>query len=153
MRMKGKKTDVFDSPWNDSPARGSVHSCREHSPMAYGKELILDIHNCKTKFSRETITDFMRHLCYHIDMERHDLYFWDYEDDEEAKAAAPAHLAGTSAVQFITTSNITIHTLDRLEAVYLNIFTCSSLPRSETEKFCTDYWQGVIVNSVFMERK
>ena len=88
----------------------------------YGVELILDLHQCETPFSQQTIRRFMEELCNLIHMERADLHFWDYETVEE-KDAAPPHLAGTSAVQFITTSNVTIHTLDKLRAVYLNIFT------------------------------
>lgn len=110
----------------------------------YGKELILDIHRCSTPFSRETIAVFMEQLCAFIKMERADLHFWDYEDESE-KDAAPDHLAGTSAVQFITTSNVTIHTLDRLRAVYLNIFTCSDLQKDLVGEFCADYWRGEIV--------
>ena len=120
--------------------------------MSYGKELILDIHNCNTPFSRTIIKQFMKALCNLINMERADLHFWDY-DDEAEKEAAPPHLAGTSAVQFITTSNITIHTLDKLKAVYLNIFTCAELNSNKVAQFCSSFWQGEIVSINFLERK
>ena len=61
---------------------------------------------------REDIRRFMRLLVDRIGMEKEDLFFWDYMGDEEAYKSAPAHLKGTSAVQFIKTSNITIHILD-----------------------------------------
>ncbi len=90
----------------------------------YGRELILDMYGCDPLlFSRLHIKQFLIELCELIDMERCDLHFWDYEDLEE-KAKAPPHLDGTSAVQFIKTSNITIHTLDKIGEVYLNLFTC-----------------------------
>lgn len=120
--------------------------------LPYGTELILDIHECITKFDRKTIAEFMRLLCKKLKMKRADLHFWDYEDPEE-KEAAPDHLAGTSAIQFITTSNVTIHTLDKLHVVYLNIFTCAELNPKTVEKFCHEYWQGTIVNSQLIERK
>ncbi len=122
--------------------------------MAYGIELILDLHECSTRFSRETITDFMWRITAKemLDMERADLHFWDYSNWDE-KMAAPDHLAGTSAVQFITTSNITIHTLDKLKVVYLNIFTCSDLNRKKVQDFCRKYWQGRIVTTQLIERK
>lgn len=117
----------------------------------YGTELILDLHGCQEKFNRYTISTFMAQLCDLLEMERADLHFWDYDNDEE-KAAAPDHLAGTSAVQFITTSNVTIHTLDRLKAVYLNIFTCSDLDQDPVAQFCAEYWRGEIVNNVLVNR-
>ncbi len=120
--------------------------------MSYGKELILDLHNCNKQFTRITISAFMRELCSLLNMKRADLHFWDY-DDEEEKEAAPPHLAGTSAVQFITTSNITIHTLDKLKAVYLNIFTCADLNVVKVTTFCQNYWEGTVVNSILLNRK
>ncbi len=117
----------------------------------YGIELILDLHQCKREFTRNNIQTFMIDLCNLLKMERADLHFWDYETKKE-KDEAPDHLAGTSAVQFITTSNITVHTLDRLQAVYLNIFTCSTLNQISVEHFCSKYWQGNIVNRRMLER-
>ena len=38
---------------------------------------------------------------------------------------------GTSAVQFILTSTIVIHTLDLMNAVYVNVFSCKEF---DTEK-------------------
>lgn len=123
-----------------------------NSIKPYGIELILDLHECETPFTRHTITQFMIKLCDLIKMERADLHFWDYETQEE-KDEVPDHLAGTSAVQFISTSNVTIHALDRLKTVYLNIFTCSTLGRGITERFCEKYWRGKIDNSILVNRQ
>lgn len=118
----------------------------------YGKELILDIHNCNRPFTRKYIKTFLIGLCDDIlKMERADLHFWGYRNEEE-KMKAPEHLAGTSAVQFITTSNVTIHTLDKLKVVYLNIFTCAELDQEEVSLFCIGYWGGNIVNNTLIER-
>lgn len=120
---------------------------------AYGKELIIDIKDCSIPvFTREIITIFMKELCDLLSMTRADLHFWDYEDDEEARANAAPHLAGISAVQFITTSNITIHTLDKLNAIYLNIFTCGDLDKNKVEDFCKHFWDGNIINSTLLVR-
>lgn len=114
---------------------------------AYGYELILDIHNCDTaKFNRKGIQEFMKKLCELIDMEREDLYFWDYEAQEEEYKKAPAHLKGTSAVQFISTSNITIHTLDELRRVYLNVFSCKDFNVRTIRSFVKKWFKGEIVN-------
>ncbi|HEC66442.1 MAG TPA: hypothetical protein ENI23_14240 [bacterium] len=119
--------------------------------MSYGTELVIDLHECKTVATREVIKDFMRELCDLIDMERADLFFWDYDDLEE-QAAAPDHLSGISAVQFITTSNVTIHTLDRLKSVYLNIFTCKKLKAAEALEFCEEFWGGKAVSNTILVR-
>jgi len=118
----------------------------------YGRELILDLHGCPGPFTRKAISVFMVELCDLLGMARAELHFWDYDDVEE-RAAAPAHLAGISAVQFITTSNVTIHTLDKLGAVYLNIFTCAALDRNAVEGFCMNYWKGEVVESTLLARQ
>ncbi len=63
-------------------------------------------------------------------MVRGPLHFWDYQCDEcgyfdkEDYDKAEDHVKGISAIQFIQTSSIVIHTLDVLKAVYLNVFSC-----------------------------
>ncbi len=93
--------------------------------MSYGKELIIDLKDCDvSKFTREAIGRYMVELCALIDMERSDLHFWDDVGVPEDEQETEPHLKGTSAIQFITTSNITIHTLDLVGEVYVNIFSC-----------------------------
>ena len=119
----------------------------------YGIELILDIHNCDiVKFNRKGIEKFMKKLCELIDMESEDLYFWDYEGQEKEYKKAPAHLKGTSAVQFIRTSNITIHTLHELKRVYLNIFSCKNYNVGSVRRFVKKWFKGEIVNSKIIAR-
>ena len=121
----------------------------------YGKELILDIHNCNCdsgEFSRGNIKRFMKQLCLMINMERHDLCFWDYKGQPEEYAKAPPHLKGTSAVQFISTSNITIHTLDEMRRVYLNIFSCKSFKSSVVKEVALNFFGGEIVNATAITR-
>jgi S-adenosylmethionine/arginine decarboxylase-like enzyme len=118
----------------------------------YGKELILDIHECNTSdFNRKGLKEFFDILCKNIKMEQCDLHFWDYEDPEEY-AKAPIHLKGTSAIQFITTSNITVHTLDELNRVYLNIFSCKDFDAVYVGRFVESFFRGKIVNSTVVDR-
>lgn len=113
----------------------------------YGKELILDIHECKgAPFTRKQIEYFMEVLCEKIDMVKEDLHFWDYEGEPEEYKKAPDHLKGISAVQFIKTSNVTIHTLDVLKRVYLNIFSCKDFDTQIVMDFCKKYWEGNVVS-------
>ena len=119
----------------------------------YGKELILDLHSCDSStFNRTSIRKFFKEMCDLIEMERCELYFWDdYEVPVEEQETEP-HLKGTTAVQFITTSNIVIHTLDLLENVYINIFSCKDFETDAAAKFSADWFKGKIVSSQVIER-
>ena len=95
------------------------------SKPPYGQELILDLHGCNTKqFAREGISSYLRSLCKLIKMEACELHFWDDVGVPEEECQTDPRTKGTSAVQFILTSNITIHALDELGAVYVNLFSC-----------------------------
>ncbi len=119
----------------------------------YGKELILDLHNCNSeKFNRRDIEEYFTILCAKIDMEKCELFFWDDVDVPEEEKQTEPHLKGTSAVQFIMTSNITIHTLDDLGKVYLNIFSCKDFKSSIVEEFSEIFFEGEIVNTTDIVR-
>lgn len=120
----------------------------------YGKELILDIHNCNpSTFNRKSIRDYFKKLCSLIDMERTDLHWWDdLHTPEEEKETEP-HLKGTTAIQFIKTSNITIHTLDLLKSVYLNIFSCKDFDPEIVKQFTEEWFKGKIVSNHVIARK
>lgn len=107
----------------------------------YGMELVMDLHDCDhTLFTRIDVTQYIKELCDKIEMEREDLHFWDYEKWPEHKAAAPSHLKGLTAVQFIKTSNITIHTLDDLHNIYINIFSCREFNIGEAVSFTVEFF-------------
>ena len=79
-------------------------------------------------------------------MERCELYWWDdYEVPDDEKQTEP-RLKGTSAVQFILTSNITIHTLDMMGNVYLNIFSCKDFDSRVAADFSKKWFGGIIVS-------
>lgn len=123
--------------------------------MNYGKELILDLHDCDatTYCDREHIQMFMEDLCDLIDMERGPLHFWDYEGLPEDYDAAPAHLKGTSAVQFIMTSSIVIHALDDMRQVYLNVFSCKDFDFTVVTAFAAQRFGGTVVTSQLVDRR
>lgn len=128
----------------------------------FGKELILDLHNCDVStFTRESIKKYLKKLCKLIDMTRCELHFWDYKDDPEGYKEAEDHLKGTSAIQFITTSNITVrlergditlHSLDELANVYINIFSCKNFDGITAREFSETWFHGQIVNAKVIER-
>ncbi len=120
----------------------------------YGKELILDIHNCDSStFTRKSIRNFFKELCDLIEIKRSRLVWWDDWGIPPEEQETEPHLKGTSAVQFIETSNIVIHTLDILESVYLNIFSCTDFDTNVAKEFSREWFRGKVVNSHVVERK
>jgi len=120
--------------------------------MAYGYELVLDLHNCKAfPLDRDDLTMFLIELCREIDMKREDLHFWDYHDDPEGYEAAPAHLKGASCTQFIKTSTIVIHTLDDMQEAFINVFSCKEFD-ADIDKWIAAYFGADIRRSTMIER-
>jgi S-adenosylmethionine/arginine decarboxylase-like enzyme len=120
----------------------------------YGYELILDLHGCNTDtFNRPSIEDFFEKLCKKIDMTQCDLHFWDDVGVAPEEHQTSPHTKGTSAVQFILTSTIVIHTLDILEKVFINIFSCKEFNSDTVKQFSEAFFKGKIVNNHFIERK
>ena len=110
---------------------------------AYGYELILDLHSCDAaKFTRAEIERFCASLCELIAMERCDLHFWDDLGVPEEEQQTDPRTKGTSAVQFILTSTIVIHTLDLVKAVYVNIFSCKEFDTDEAAKFTANWFRS-----------
>jgi len=119
----------------------------------YGPELILDLHNCDpTTFTRRSLKAYFKKVCELTNMERSKLCWWDdYWVPWFWKETEP-HIKGTTAVQFIRTSNITIHTLEIQKAVRLNIFTCKPFDPVIVEAYTLDHFGGKVVNRYFIQR-
>jgi len=119
----------------------------------YGKELILDLHQCDPKtFTRQSIKKYFKDICDLIDMERCKLTWWDDVGVPENEKQTEPHLKGTSAVQFILTSNIVIHTLDLMGNVYINIFSCKEFDAITAKQFSEAWFGGYAVNFQVIER-
>lgn len=119
----------------------------------YGKELILDLHNCDVvTFTRASIKEFFAKLCDLIDMEREDLHFWDYEGDPEGYEKAEDHLKGITAVQFIRTSNIIIHTVDTMKNLHVNVFSCKDFECDVVQEFTENWFHGESLSVTLVPR-
>ena len=119
----------------------------------YGYELILDLHNCDVStFNRSSLRRYFARLCEAINMKRCELYFWDDVGVPAKEKEYLPHTKGTSAVQFILTSNITIHTLDLLKAAYVNIFSCKPYDRMVAEELTREWFGAKECRSHFIER-
>lgn len=85
-------------------------------------------------------------------MNREKLCWWDDHNVPVEQQQTEPHLKGTSAIQFITTSNVTIHTLDLLKSAYINIFSCKEFDESIALEFSEKYFGGKVVNSKLIKR-
>ncbi len=110
---------------------------------AYGVELILDLHDCDpATFTRDSLDAFFTQLCECIDMEKCAVHFWDDVGVPEEDQQTLPHTKGTSAVCFILTSSIVIHTLDLMKAAYVNIFSCKEFDTDEAAKFTAKWFSS-----------
>ena len=120
----------------------------------YGREFLLDLHDCDPNtFSRESISNFCKKLCEEIDMERGPIHFWDDNGIPEDQKDTEPHLVGISAVQFIRTSSIVIHTITILKRVYLNVFSCKDFDAEKVEQTAIDWFQGDATSFIDTSRK
>ncbi len=120
---------------------------------AYGYELILDLRGCNVaKFNRTDLRKFFRELCKLIDMKRGELHFWDDWRVPKAERQTRPETTGTSAVQFILTSSIVVHTLDLLGAAYVNLFSCKPFDQAATTLFVREWFEAQLCDVQLVER-
>jgi S-adenosylmethionine decarboxylase len=121
--------------------------------MTYGYELILDLHACDVRaFTRKNLDNFFTGLCELIQMEKCVVHFWDDVDVAPEDQQTLLHTKGTSAVCFILTSSIVIHTLDLLAAVYVNIFSCKAFDSEAAAGFTQSWFKAESCSVRFVER-
>ncbi len=120
---------------------------------AYGFELIMDLHGCDVgKFKRKSLDEYFDKVCKAIDMEKCERYWWDDVGVTEEERQTSPHTKGTSAVQFILTSTIVVHTLDLLKAVYINIFSCKTFDEKVAEQVTKEWFGAKECRTRFIER-
>lgn len=115
---------------------------------AYGYEFVADLHEVRPiTMTREVIAEFFNRVGKLLNVELRTRHFWDDESDPgEAPTTNPNH-AGVTAVQFLLASNITVHTLPKLGAVYVNVFTCGAWDNNgdrtagDLESLCRSHWR------------
>ena len=126
---------------------------RINSGEILGKELILDLYNCDTsKFSKDSLATFLKDLCISIDMTATEQFCWEYLDDPDRDPESMYHLAGYSFVQFLMTSNITLHSFDNLKKLSLNIYSCKDYDEKVAEEYCRNYFNAEVKQAVTVLR-
>lgn len=121
---------------------------------SYGYELIIDLKECDPKtFTRDSLINFFLILCRATEMEMCDIHFWDdMQELPEDKQTNPKTV-GTTAVCFILTSNITVHTLTLRKEVFINFFSCKHFDSMKAQDIITKWFRGKLNNeSVVMLR-
>lgn len=120
----------------------------------YGKELILDLSNCDiATFTRKSIGNYFDELCELIDMQAEDRYFWDDEGLPPDQCQTNPKTCGVSAVQFILTSTIVLHSLTKLGKVYVNIFSCKDFDANAARDFTVDWFGAKAYNHTTVIRE
>ena len=123
-------------------------------PAPYGYELVLDLHGCNPRrFNRKDIDDYFTELCQRIDMQKCEVHFWDDVGVQPEERQTDPHTKGTSAVCFILTSSIVIHTLDILKTVYVNIFSCKDFDPVFAAAFTRDWFEAATCEPTFLTRR
>lgn len=111
--------------------------------IAYGHEAILDLYKCNTdKFTRHHLRLFFKELCAILKMKPEKRVFWDDTQVLEDERETDPKTKGISAVQFIIYSNITIHCLELLEEVYINVFSCKEFDRYAVNDYCVKFFEA-----------
>lgn len=135
----------------------------DNSNRIYGYELILDLHGCNlSTFNRKSLDGYFEKLCKAIGMVKCERFWWDDVGVPIEEQQTSPHTKGTTAVQyaaklniatqFILTSNITVHALDLLSAVYVNIFSCKGFDRGVAEKITVEWFGAKECRSQLIER-
>lgn len=119
----------------------------------YGVETIIDLQGCDTtRFNRRDIKQYFSQACKLLGVSPEDCYFWDdFRIPQERQQTNPK-TKGTTAIQFILTSNITIHTLDLLKSVFINIFSCEDYNAQLLEEFTVRFFSSSKHRTTLIER-
>lgn len=122
----------------------------------YGQELILDIHDVPSDFFHRTkIGLFAKELCTEIKMKHGPRYLWgtDREEHKHKTGEDAIKADGISCVQFLYNSSITIHALDEIQKVFINIFSCDRFDAEKAKVFTEKNVGGKIVSAHNILRK
>lgn len=122
----------------------------------YGQELILDIHNVPPEFfKRKQIRRFAEKMCEEIKMKKGPLYLWGKDEDEGKAKTGDDNIKddGISCVQFLYNSSITIHAIDEIQKVFVNIFSCDTFDVKKARSFAEEHVGGTIVATQNIIRK
>ncbi len=104
--------------------------------MEWGRIALIDLYDCneeKIRNKRE-IKRFVNQLCTEINMNK--------VGKTGIKRFGEGKLKGYSAMQFISTSSITIHCDEIDKRVFIDIFSCKNFDKNRMEKFSNQFFNA-----------
>lgn len=130
----------------------SSEEIEKDKETSYGQEVILDIHNVPDEcFRKKFIRDFAEKLCDEIGMKRGPSYVWG--EEKELRTMKNPKADGISCCQFLYTSSITLHFIDELNKVFINVFSCRNFDAEKVKKYAMENLNGKIVSYHNIVRK
>lgn len=134
-----------------SPRDPSLKRVRRND---YGQEVVLDIHNVPSEFFKlKTVREFAENLCDEIGMIKGPLYTWGGETRNLHTDYKNPKADGISCVQFLYSSSITIHAIDEINKVFINVFSCEQFDGDAARDFALKNVGGDIVSYHNYKRK
>ena len=131
----------------------SIEKMESQAATPYGYELILDLLGCNpATFTRTHLDQYFTRLCALIDMEKCEIHYWDDVGISLEERQTSPQTKGTSAVCFILTSTIVVHTLDLLGAVYVNIFSCKAFDSEVATEFTKEWFEAGSCKPTLIDR-
>ncbi len=102
----------------------------------WGQLLSIDLYECDEKIIRtkSKLAEFCTTLCQEIDMRPYGRPIVKRFGDDD--------LEGNTAVQFIYTSNITVHCDEIYNRTFIDIFSCKTFNATKAKKFCENFFKA-----------
>ena len=134
---------------NENICIGEQHSKEEIERIRkenYGQEAIFDFHNVPMNdYSIGYLKLFAKNLAKEIGMRCGPAYYWGTKGELNSEPELPVKADGISVVQFIYESSITIHALDTIQKLYINIFSCKQFDFDKAKKFILEHIKADLV--------
>lgn len=114
----------------------------------WGKHLLLDCAGCNFFLINDTenIRNFIKELVERIDMTAH--------GDAQIEFLLPGtDNEGYSVLQMITTSNITIHFVNKTKEAYIDVFSCKDFDTTIVEDIVVKYFETTSIRTNILCRQ
>lgn len=114
----------------------------------WGKHLILDCAGCNLLLINDTtnIQKFIKELVQQIDMVAH--------GEPQIEFLLPGtDNEGYSVFQMITTSNITMHFVNKTKEAYIDVFSCKDFDTNVVNAVVNAYFEPALIRTTMLSRQ